>query len=105
MQIMGHDLNLNAMNYFEAVARLGGVSKAAEELGVSPSAVSQQIRQIEQQFGDTGDEADNARVGACWCVLATESVQKKCGAIAVNFHSAMRQFGKRATMACGTCTK
>lgn len=51
MQVMGHDLNLNAMNYFEAVARLGGVSKAAEELGVSPSAVSQQIRQIEQQFG------------------------------------------------------
>ncbi|AUJ65702.1 transcriptional regulator (plasmid) [Aestuarium zhoushanense] len=48
---MAHDLNLNAMNYFEAVARLGGVSKAAEELGVSPSAVSQQIRQIEQQFG------------------------------------------------------
>ncbi len=48
---MGHDLNLNAMNYFEAVARLGGVSKAAEELGVSASAVSQQIRQLEQQFG------------------------------------------------------
>lgn len=45
------DLNLNGMNYFEAVARLGGISKAAEELGVSPSAVSQQIRQFEQQFG------------------------------------------------------
>ncbi|MDV4169351.1 LysR family transcriptional regulator [Rhodovulum sp. FJ3] len=45
------DLNLNAMNHFEAVARLGGVSKAAQELGVSPSAVSQQIRQLEQQFG------------------------------------------------------
>lgn len=48
---MAHDLNLNAMNYFEAVARLGGVSKAAEELGVSPSAVSQQVRMLEQQFG------------------------------------------------------
>lgn len=48
---MTNDLNLNAMNHFEAVARLGGVSKAAEELGVSPSAVSQQIRQLEQQFG------------------------------------------------------
>lgn len=48
---MSSDLNLNAMNHFEAVARLGGVSKAAEELGVSPSAVSQQIRQLEQQFG------------------------------------------------------
>ena len=29
------DLNLNAMNYFEAVARLGRVSQAAEELDVS----------------------------------------------------------------------
>ncbi|MAQ37088.1 MAG: transcriptional regulator [Thioclava sp.] len=45
------DINLNAMNHFEAVARLGGISKAAEELGVSPSAVSQQIRQFEQQMG------------------------------------------------------
>lgn len=48
---MVKDLNLNAMNHFEAVARLGRVSKAAEELGVSPSAVSQQIRLLEQQFG------------------------------------------------------
>jgi LysR family transcriptional regulator, glycine cleavage system transcriptional activator len=45
------DINLKAMEYFEAVARLGRVSKAATELGVSPSAVSQQIRQIEAQFG------------------------------------------------------
>jgi LysR family transcriptional regulator, glycine cleavage system transcriptional activator len=49
----GHmrDINLKAMEYFEAVARLGRVSRAATELGVSPSAVSQQIRQIEAQFG------------------------------------------------------
>lgn len=39
------------MEYFEAVARLTSVTKAAEEIGVSPSAVSQQIRQIEQQLG------------------------------------------------------
>ncbi|WP_128253766.1 LysR family transcriptional regulator [Falsirhodobacter deserti] len=45
------DLNLNAMAQFEAVARLGGVSKAAEELGVSTSAVSQQIRALEQHLG------------------------------------------------------
>lgn len=45
------DINLKATEYFEAVARLGGVSKAAAELGVSPSAVSQQIRLLESQLG------------------------------------------------------
>ena len=45
------DINLKATEYFEAVARLGTVTKAAAELGVSPSAVSQQIRALEEQFG------------------------------------------------------
>lgn len=45
------DINLKATEYFEAVARLGTVTRAAEELGVSPSAVSQQIRTLEGQFG------------------------------------------------------
>lgn len=45
------ELNLNAMAQFEAVARLGSVTQAAAELGVSPSAVSQQIRGLEQQLG------------------------------------------------------
>ncbi len=45
------DLNLKATEHFEAVARLGTVTKAARELEVSPSAVSQQIRQLETQFG------------------------------------------------------
>ena len=45
------DINLKSMEYFEAVARLTSVTKAATELGVSPSAVSQQLRQLETQFG------------------------------------------------------
>ncbi|MEM7463601.1 MAG: LysR family transcriptional regulator, partial [Pseudomonadota bacterium] len=45
------DINLKATEYFEAVARLGTVTKAAEELGFSPSAVSQQIKLLESQFG------------------------------------------------------
>ncbi len=43
--------NLNALPYFEAVARRGSLTRAAEELGVSPSAVSQQIKLLEQQLG------------------------------------------------------
>jgi DNA-binding transcriptional LysR family regulator len=45
------DINLKATEYFEAVARLGTVTKAAQELGVSPSAVSQQVSALEVQFG------------------------------------------------------
>jgi DNA-binding transcriptional LysR family regulator len=45
------DINIRATEYFESVARLGTVTKAAQELGVSPSAVSQQLRILEEQFG------------------------------------------------------
>lgn len=48
---MSRALNLNAFLYFEAVARRGTVTRAADELGVSPSAVSQQIKLLEQQLG------------------------------------------------------
>lgn len=43
--------NLNGFLYFETVARRGSVSRAAEELSVSPSGVSQQIKRLEQQLG------------------------------------------------------
>jgi len=44
-------VNLNSFLYFEAVARRGTITRAAEELFVSPSAVSQQIKLLEQQLG------------------------------------------------------
>jgi LysR family glycine cleavage system transcriptional activator len=42
---------LNALKAFEATARRGGVSMAAQELGVTPGAVSQQIRLLEDHAG------------------------------------------------------
>ena len=45
------DLNIKAVEYFETVARTGTVGAAAAELGVTPSAVSQQLRLLEAQFG------------------------------------------------------
>ncbi len=38
---------LNALKYFEAVARLGSFSGAAHELNVTPAAVGQQVRTLE----------------------------------------------------------
>lgn len=48
---MARTENLNAILYFETVARRGTLTRAAEELSVSPSAVSQQVKQLEQQLG------------------------------------------------------
>ncbi len=45
------DVALNGMIYFEAVARHSRVTTAAEELSVSPSAVSQQIKSLEESLG------------------------------------------------------
>src|SRR5665213_236283 len=44
-------VHLNGLRAVEAVARRGSLLKAAEELRVSPSAVSQQIGRTEKQIG------------------------------------------------------
>ncbi|MDJ0932924.1 LysR family transcriptional regulator [Breoghania sp.] len=42
---------LNALRAFEAAGRLGGITVAAEELCVTPSAVSRQVRHLEDVVG------------------------------------------------------
>lgn len=42
---------LNALRAYEAAARLGGFAAAAEELGVTPGAVSAHIRALESDLG------------------------------------------------------
>ncbi|CAM3770016.1 Glycine cleavage system transcriptional activator [Vibrio aerogenes CECT 7868] len=46
-----HALPLNALRAFEATARLGKMSQAADELCVTHSAISRQIRGLESQLG------------------------------------------------------
>ena len=43
-------VSLNAVRVFAAAARHGSISLAAEELGVTPSAVSHQIKTLEQRL-------------------------------------------------------
>src|SRR5687768_7351920 len=42
---------LRAIQAFEAVGRLGSVNDAADELGVSQGAVSQQLRRVDEALG------------------------------------------------------
>ena len=44
---------LNALRVFEAVARLENFTRAAEELGMTQTAVSYQIKLLEEHLGDT----------------------------------------------------
>ena len=44
-------INLGQLRVFEAVTRAGNFSRAAHQLGVTPPAVSLQIRQLEQAHG------------------------------------------------------
>ncbi|MFK8078039.1 MAG: transcriptional regulator GcvA [Granulosicoccus sp.] len=48
---MARSLPLNALNAFEVAARHESFAKAAEELNVTPAAVSQQIRMLEDLMG------------------------------------------------------
>ena len=48
---MAGPLPLNALNAFEVAARHESFSKAADELNVTPAAISQQIRMLEELMG------------------------------------------------------
>ncbi|MBD1203401.1 MAG: LysR family transcriptional regulator [Rhodobacteraceae bacterium] len=45
------DLPLTALRAFEAAARLGGFAAAAQELGVTPGAITAHVKQLEQTLG------------------------------------------------------
>src|SRR5882757_10881540 len=53
---------LNALRAFEAVARHRSFRKAAEELFVTPAAVTHQIKALEQQLGLNLFERLNRRI-------------------------------------------
>jgi LysR family glycine cleavage system transcriptional activator len=71
---------LNSLRAFEAAARAGGYVAAARELGVSPAAVSQQVRKLEEFLGKRLFVRFNNRVvltdaGQSIFVGASESLQ------------------------------
>ena len=43
--------SLHALRAFEAAARLGSFARASEELHLTPSAISHQVRALERHFG------------------------------------------------------
>jgi DNA-binding transcriptional LysR family regulator len=59
---MSHRLPpLSALRAFEAAARLGRMTAAADELSVTPGAISRQVRQLEQHLGVALFDGSKAR--------------------------------------------
>ena len=76
------------MQAFEAVARLGSVGAAADELAVSPGAISQQLRKIEEALGlRVLERRGNALVLTSWGRLYA-------GELAPAFEQLRRAHGK-----------
>lgn len=49
---LSRQVPLNALRVFEAVARLGSFTKAGEELGMTQTAVSYQVKLLEENIGE-----------------------------------------------------
>ena len=68
---------LRGLQAFEAIGRCGTVSAAARDLGVSPGAISQQVRNVEQSLGLTLLERKGRRVElTSWGRLYYEEIAK-----------------------------
>ncbi len=61
---------LNALRAFEAAARCGSISAAANELGVTHSAISQQVLHLERYFGQKLFHRPGKRIEATASALA-----------------------------------
>jgi LysR family glycine cleavage system transcriptional activator len=71
------DLSLRALQAFDAIGRCGSVTAAAEDLGVSPGAISQLVRNLEQSLGLTLLERRGRRVElSSWGRLYYREVSK-----------------------------
>src|SRR5258707_14653965 len=74
-------LPLRAISVFHAVARAGSVSKAAAELSVTPSAVSQQIQSLEVHLGTSlvakvGRGIVLTEAGECYFAMIDEEIEQ-----------------------------
>ena len=89
--------SLRALHAFEAVARLGSVQAAAEELSVTPGAVSRQIKVLEDEMGVRLLERDGRGVRPTAAGRrCQDGLQSAFGEIAKTVERTRRYSGRRS---------
>ena len=86
---------LNALRAFEAAGRLGSFKEAAAELHVTPGAVSQQVRLLEEWLGAPLFERHNRRVEL---TPAAKAYQEEIGPLFELLSQATARFGAPQTV-------
>ncbi|MEC5292476.1 LysR substrate-binding domain-containing protein [Aurantimonas sp. C2-6-R+9] len=101
-------LPIRAINVFHAAARSNSITRAAEELGVTPSAVSQQIRLLETQLGTSlmlkeGRHVKLTEAGERYFASITEEIERIAEATnQIRGYKAVRILTIRATPSLAT---
>ena len=101
-------LPLRAITVFHSAARAGSISRAAEELGVTPSAVSQQIASLELHLGTslmvrTGRGVVLTEAGERYFEMIAENVDRIFDATqSVRGHVSVKSLIVRATPSLST---
>jgi DNA-binding transcriptional LysR family regulator len=87
-------LDLNSLEALEAVVKYGGFARAAEHLHKVQSAVSHQVRKIEQQLGVSVFNRDGYRVHLTPAGEAILAEGRRLLAQAEHVRSVARQFSQ-----------
>jgi len=85
---------IHCLQAFEAVARLRSVSLAADELHVTPSAVSHRIRQLETQLGArlfTRQDFQPSAAGAAYLVRVRQALEALAQGLGSEADAAVRR--------------
>src|ERR1044072_6810887 len=86
---------LSSLRAFEAVARRLSFSRAAEDLNVTPGAISQQIRLLEQRLGES------LFVRTRRNVALTETAMKMLPEIQAGLEALLRAVNSKTTPSAG----
>lgn len=96
-------LPLNALRSFEVAARQGSLTKAAEELAVTPSAVHYQVKALEEQLGVTLFRREGRNLTLTEAAAASLTSLEAAFDLMTLAYEQLRRFDTRGVLTISVC--